>query len=220
MEDIGVYHGSFGEESLRGRCQVAEIAVEEYAEQRFWDPGEDCFLAEDVEGEEGVDEGVAGDNPFFRTGEDGGGFRVGVDDEFEGFDCGGAAADYEGFFASGGFTVEFGGVVDFAFEGFLAGYMGHFWFAATADGGHDSVEAAVRRVVDDPAALLVFIDGRDTGVEFGAVLQAVAFPELGDLGDDLVAVGVAGGPVDRGVKTVHYTVDLETGCVVDLLGDG
>ena len=115
-------------------------------------------MAEDVEGEEGVDEGVAGDNPFFRTGEDGGGFRVGVDDEFEGFDCGGATADYEDFLASSGFPVEFGGVVDFAFKGFLAGYMGHFGFAAAADGGHDSVEAAVRRVVDDPAALLVFVD--------------------------------------------------------------
>ena len=143
-----------------------------------------------------------------------------MDDEFESFDCGGAAADYEYFFALGGLPVEFGGVVDFASEGFLAGYMGHFGVTAASNGGHDAVEAAVRRIVDYPAALLVLIDGGDAGVEFGAVLQAVAFPELGYLGDDLLAIGVARAPVDGGVETVHYAVDLETGCVVDLLGDG
>ena len=111
-------------------------------------------------------------------------------------------------------------MVDFAFEGFLAGNVRHFGIAAAADGGHNAIEAAVRGVVDDPAALLVFEYGGDAGVEFGAVLQAVAFPELGYLGDDLVPVGVAGGPVDGGVETVHYAVDLQTGCVVDLLGDG
>ena len=111
-------------------------------------------------------------------------------------------------------------MVDFAFEGFLAGYMRHFGITAASDGREDAIEAAVRGIIDDPAALLVFRDGSDAGVELGAVLQAVAFPELGDLGDDLLAVGVAGGPVDGGVETVHYAVDLETGCVVDLLEDG
>ena len=111
-------------------------------------------------------------------------------------------------------------MVDFAFEGFLAGYMRHFGLAAASNGGHDAVEAAVRGVVDDPAALLVLVHGGDAGVEFGAVLQAVAFPELGYLGDDLLAVGVAGGPVDGGVETIHYAVDLQTRCVVDLLEDG
>ena len=127
-------------------------------------------MAEDIEGEEGIDDGVAGDDPFFRTGEYGCGFRVRVDDEFEGFDCGGAAADYEYFLALGGFPVEFRGVVDFAFEGFLAGYMRHFGITAASDGGHDAVEAAVRRIVDDPAALLVFEYGGDAGIELGAVL--------------------------------------------------
>ena len=141
-----------------------------------------------------------------------------MDNEFEGFDCGSAAADYEDFFAAGGFPVEFGGVVDFASEGLLARYVRHFGFAAAADGGYDAVEAAVGWVVDDPAALLVFVDGGDAGVEFGAGLQAVAFPELGYLGDDLVTVGVAGGPSDGGVETVHYAVNLQTGCVVHLLG--
>ena len=65
MEDVRVHHGCSGEETLgRGR-EVVEIAVEEYAEERLGDPGEDCFLAEDVEGEEGIDDGVAGDDPFF-----------------------------------------------------------------------------------------------------------------------------------------------------------
>ena len=176
-------------------------------------------MAENVEGKEGIDNGVARDDPFFRTGKYGGGLRACVDDEFESFDGRGTTADYEYFFALGGFAIEFRGVIDFAFEGFLAGYMRHFGITAASDCGHDAVEAAVRRVVDDPAALLVLIDRGDAGVEFGAVLQAVAFPKLSYLGDDLLAVGVAGGPADGGVETIHYAVDLETGCVVDLLGD-
>ena len=143
-----------------------------------------------------------------------------MDDEFEGFDCRGATADYEYFFALGGFPIEFRGVVDFAFEGFLAGYMGHFRLAAASNSGHNAVEAAIGRVVDYPAVLLVLVNGGDAGVEFSAVLQAVAFPELGYLGDDLLAVWVAGAPADGGVETVHYAVDLKTGCVVDLLEDG
>ena len=143
-----------------------------------------------------------------------------MDNEFEGFDCGGTAADNEYFFAFGAFPVEFRGVVDFAFEGFLAGYMRYLGLAAASNGSHDAIEAAVRRVVDDPAALLVLVNVGDAGVEFGAVLQAIALPELGYLGDNLLAVGVAGGPVDGGVETVHNAVDLETGCVVDLLRDG
>lgn len=98
--------------------------------------------------------------------------------------------------------------------------MEHFGITAASNGGHDAVEAAIGRVVDDPAALFVLIYGGDAGIEFGAVLQAVAFPELGYLGDDLLAVGVAGGPANGGVETIHYAMDLETGRVVHLLEDG
>ena len=83
-------------------------------------------MAEDIEGEQAVDDGVSGYNPFLGTSEDGGLLGAGVDDEFEGFDCGGAAADDEDFFALGGFAVEGGRVVDFALEGFLVGYVWHF----------------------------------------------------------------------------------------------
>jgi len=55
------------------------------------------------------------------------------------------------------------------------------------------------------------------GVEFGFRFEAVPFPELGDLGDDLLAVGVPSAPSDRGMETVHYGVDLETGGVVNSL---
>jgi hypothetical protein len=37
------------------------------------------------------------------------------------------------------------------------------------------------------------------------------------LGDDLLAVGVPSAPSDRGLETVHYGVDLETGGVVNSL---
>ena len=140
-----------------------------------------------------------------------------MDDELEGFDCGGAAADDEDFFALGGFAVEAGGVEDFALEGFLVGEMGDFGLAAGSDGGHDAVETAVGGVVDQPAALLVFVYGGDSGVEFGAVFEAVLLPQLGDLGDDLLAVWVAGAPLYGREEAVHDAVDLKAAGIVDSL---
>ena len=50
VEDLGVDHGRFGEEALGCRGEVFEVPVEEEAQEGFGDPGEDCFLAEDVKG--------------------------------------------------------------------------------------------------------------------------------------------------------------------------
>lgn len=60
-------------------------------------------------------------------------------------------------------------------------------------------------------------------MEFGAGVEVVALPEVADLGEDLLAVGVAGFPLYGGVEAVHEGVDLEAGGGVDFLvwrGDG
>lgn len=217
VEDVRIHHRRAGEEPLFRRRQIFEIAVEEDAEKTLGDPGEDCFFAEHVEGEEYVDDGIAGDDPFVGAGEHGGLGRVGVDDEFESFYGRGAAADDQDFFAFRGFAGQMGGVEDLALEDFLVGYMGHFWLAAGPDGGHDTIVTAVRGVVDDPAALLVFVYGGNSSVELCTVLKAVLLPNLGNLGDNLLAIWIAGGPLQGREETVHDAVDLEAAGVVDSL---
>ena len=54
-------------------------------------------------------------------------------------------------------------------------------------------------------------------MEFGAGVEVVALPEVADLGEDLLAVGVAGFPFYGGVEAVHKGVDLEAGGGVDFL---
>ena len=104
-----------------------------------------------------------------------------------------------------------------AAEDFLIGEVGNFGLAAGSDRGQDAVETPVGGVVDQPAALLVFVYGGDPGVEFGAVLKAVLLPQVGDLGDDLLAVWVAGVPLQGWEEAVHDAVDLKAAGVVDSL---
>ena len=70
MEDVGVHHGGFGEETAASgwRGEVLQITVEEEAEKGFGDPGQHGFLTEDVEGKDRVDQGVARDDPFLGAG--------------------------------------------------------------------------------------------------------------------------------------------------------
>lgn len=96
--------------------------------------------------------------------------------------------------------------------------MRHLGLAAGANGGNQAVKGAQRRVVvDDPARLLVLLDALDLDAELGVLVQVVALPELLDLADDLLAVGIAALPLDGGVEAVHERVDLEARRVVDSL---
>ena len=160
-------------------------------------------MAEDVESEEYVDDGVARDDPFVATGKHGRRFGIGVDNEFEPLDSRGAAANNENTLPCRRFAVETRRVVDFSFKGFLVLDMGHFWITTRAYRGNDAVEATIGRVIDYPAALFVLIHFRDRGVKLGAFLQTVAFPEFGDLRNDLLAVGVALAPLNRWVEAIH-----------------
>lgn len=137
-------------------------------------------------------------------------------DELEGFDCGGAATDYEDVFVFGGLAVELRGVDYGAFELLLAGDVGGFGVAAGSDGGDYAVEAAVGWVVDNPAALIVLIYLFHLCIECCLLVEMVLLPHLGDLVDNLLAVGVAAAPVDGGEEAVHERVDLEARGVVDL----
>ena len=109
---------------------------------------------------------------------------------------------------------------DLAFEDFLLGQVGHLWLTTGSHCSHDAFEAPIGRVVDDPAALLVFVDGVDSRVEFGVMLEAVLLPEVGYLGDDLLAVWIAGVPLHRRKEAVHDAVDLKAAGIIDSLEGG
>lgn len=217
VEDIRVDHRRPSKQPFLRRRQIFQIAIEKDAKQALRDPREDRFFAEHVEREEYVDDGVAGDDPLVGPRQHDRFGGVGVDDEFERFDGRGAAADDQDLFTLARLAVEVGGVVDLALEDFLVGNVRHFRLAASSDGGQDTIVAAVGGVVDNPAVLLVFVDGGDSSVELGAVFEAVVLPELSDLGDDLLAVWVAGAPLQGRKEAVHDAVDLETAGVVDSL---
>ena len=219
-KDIRIDHRRAREQSLLRRRQIPQIAVEEDAQQALGDPREDRLRAEHVQRQQHVDNCVARDDPLVRARQHGRLRGARVQREFERFDSGRPPADDKNFFAVGVDAVQVRGMVYFAAEDVLVGEVGEFGGAAGADGGDDAVEAAMGGVVDEPAVLAVFVDGGDAGVEFGAGLQRVLFPELGDLRDDLLAVGVAGAPVQRGEESVHDAVDLEAAGVVDALVGG
>jgi hypothetical protein len=173
-------------------------------------------LAEDIEGEESVDDGVAGDDPFVRSGEDFDFGGVGVDGPFESFDCGGATADNKDLLAFGVFAIELGRMVDFAFEVLLTRNVWHLGSSAGAYSSEYTIEAAIGRVIDDPTVLFVLVDLLYLGVESGLVFELVSVPKISDLLDDLRLLGVPSIPVDGRVEAVHKTVDLKTRCRVDI----
>lgn len=81
--------------------------------------------------------------------------------------------------------------------------MRNFSLATRSNSYDEAVKAALGGVVDNPAALLITIDGFYFLVEPGLVFEVVATPELLDLAEDLVAVGVALFPADAGVEAIH-----------------
>lgn len=124
-------------------------------------------------------------------------------------------------------------MVDLAFEGFLVGYMWQFGLrivntesefdpkcthiTAAPDGRYHSLETAIRWVIDDPASLPVLRDRRDTCVELCALLQTVALPQLSDLGNNLLAVGVSLAPLNRWVEAIHNRVYLKSRGIIHSL---
>lgn len=124
-------------------------------------------------------------------------------------------------------------MVYLAFEGFLVGYMWRFrllvvrtevrfddrctYITTGPNGRYNSFETAIGWVIDDPASLPVLRDRRDTCIELCALLQTVALPQLRDLGNNLLAVGVTLAPFDRWVEAVHNGVYLKSRGIVHSL---
>lgn len=191
FEEFGVGHGGLGEEAARGG-DVGEVTVEKFTEEGFGDPGEGGFLAEDVHGQEGLDEDVSGNNPFIGSGEDVDFSGLGFHSELEGLDGAGTAANDEDSFAFDLSPVEFGGVVYFALEAVLVWHCRHFRITAHANGCDDAVEAAVLvfLVIDNPSAVLRLFDGSHWGIECRVFLQAIPLPEVDDLFFDLCLGGI------------------------------
>ncbi len=87
-------------------------------------------------------------------------------------------------------------MVYLAFETLLSSYMRHFGISAGSDCCDYALETSIGGVVDDPSSFGVLIYFLDFGVECGFGFEGVAFPELGDLGDYLLPVGVPSAPAD------------------------
>jgi len=99
-------------------------------------------------------------------------------------------------------------VKDLTLELVLTRYVRHFSITARSDCSNDTVKLAVGAVVDDPAVLRVFANRLDPVIELGLVLQSVLFPDILDLFEDLITLGVALVPEDGREEAVHDTVDL------------
>ena len=63
-KEIRIHHRRPREQPLFRRRQIFKVAIEEETKQALGDPREDGFFAKDVERQEDVDEGVAGNDPF------------------------------------------------------------------------------------------------------------------------------------------------------------
>jgi hypothetical protein len=216
VKDFAIYHGCLGEEASIRRRNVLEVSIEEDAKNRFWDPAEEGFLAENVKGEKDVDDGIARNDPFIGPSEHFDLRSFGIDRPFECFDTRGTSSDYENLLAFCVFTVELRGVDDFAFEFLLAGEMRHLRSPTGTDGSEDTVEVAIRGFVDDPAVLLVFIDFGHTG---WFLFESISFPENSDLVDDLGLLWVTPVPIDRGIESIHDAIYLQTRRVVYVVPD-
>lgn len=94
-------------------------------------------------------------------------------------------------------------VIDWPVKVVHASDLGHLGSTASPDSGDDAPEATERRVIDNPSAVIILVDLLNLGIESGSLLEAVAFPELSDLTEDLLAIGVPAVPLDGGMEAVH-----------------
>lgn len=94
-------------------------------------------------------------------------------------------------------------------EVFQAWELGHLGLAAGTDCGDNTLEVAIGGVIYDPASLFVLVDLLNGGIEPGPGFQAVFLPDLFDLTEDLLPVGVAALPLDGRVEAEHHGVDLK-----------
>lgn len=111
-------------------------------------------------------------------------------------------------------------MINLALEVLLSWNMDHLRIATGANGSHYTVKPAIGRIVDDPPTLDILVNFVDFGVESRLVLKSVRMPEICDSADDLLSVGIASLPLDRRVKAIQQTMNLETGCVVYFLWIG
>lgn len=92
--------------------------------------------------------------------------------------------------------------------------MRYLRFTAASYRGDETIKAAIGGIVDYLLSLLILGDRRNLSVELCTLLQAGAFPKLGNLGHNLLAVWVARAPSDRRMEAVHNAMYLEAGSII------
>lgn len=90
----------------------------------------------------------------------------------------------------------------------------HLRITTCSDSGDEAIEAAVRRVINYPPALIILRRAMHFEIEPGLVLEAIALPQLTDLGQDFTLVGVTSLPLNRRMEAIHCGMKLEAGRVI------
>lgn len=109
-------------------------------------------------------------------------------------------------------------MVNLSFKLFHAGDMRHLGVTTSSNRSNEAVKVSKGRVVvDKPAAFVILLEALDFDAKLCLFIQVVGFPDLFDLLDDLLAIGIAALPFDGGMEAVHEGVNLEARCVIDSL---
>jgi hypothetical protein len=207
-------------------CQILEITIEEFLEQQFRDPllrsaycstnlrtgrnwegkayREDSLSTEDIEGQENVNAWISWNNPFVRSRKDVCLLGILMSSKFKSFNSTCSASNNNHVLSLCLLAGQARRVVDLSFELIHAGDMWHLSISAGSNRCDNAIKPTFGSVVNNPATFLILVDLLNLSVELCLLFEAVSFPELGNLANDLLTVGVAALPLDRGVESVHY----------------
>lgn len=108
-------------------------------------------------------------------------------------------------------------MINRSLEVFHARDMGYFRLPTSPNRGDYTFKPSIRSIVDNPEAMFIFIHLVDLGVELGPCVQVISLPELSDLANDLLTVGISAFPLHRRMEAVHERVDLKTRGVINPL---
>lgn len=93
----------------------------------------------------------------------------------------------------------------------------HLWVTACADSSNQSFEMSIGRIIDNPAAFVILVYLVNGRIELGSRVESISFPQLLDLAENLLSIGIPAIPLDRGMESIHHGMDLQARGIVDFL---
>ena len=208
VHNIRIDHRRAREQSLVRGSKILQISVKELPQECLWDPTKRCLGPEDIKAQQDINNRIARYDPLVAPRKNVRLVSLLMSSKLQRLNSGRTTTDDNHLLSLGLFTRKVAAVVYLPLKLVHAGDMGNFRIAARPDRRDDTVKTTIGRVVDNPAPFIILIHFFDPSVKFSLRFEAIALPELGDLGDDLFTVGVAAAPLHAGVEAVHYGVDL------------